>query len=114
MPFHRDYPVRTYQSLIKDLQAREEHARERKPRERKGRGERQPKGDRVVLSGDVWGDVYRALMNYSLDELLDMADREGVDRGEIARLDSKGHVANAIIQARKRRLSETARHGGVA
>ena len=96
MPFHREYPVRTYQSLVKDLQAPESrpHRRHVAPREREA-----PKGQ-----DDVWTATYKALMRYTLDEIRDMAEREGVDMKTVIRKDSKGQLVNAIIRVRKERL----------
>ena len=101
MPFHRDYPVRTYQSLMKDLEpAREAGPKRHRPRKREQK-------ERVSTSApdvNIWDATYRALMEYSLEQLEDMATREGVDLDELARRDSKGLLVYAIIEKRKERL----------
>lgn len=52
---------------------------------------------------DIWGDVYRSLMNYPIEQLEDMARREGVD--PIPDRETKNDLARMIIEKRKERLS---------
>lgn len=52
---------------------------------------------------DIWGDVYRSLMNYPIEQLKDMARREGVD--PIPDEATKSDLTRMIIEKRKERLS---------
>lgn len=88
MPFHRNYPVRTYQSLMKDL---EERADER-PVKAEGR------------SDWIWREAYKALIRLTLRELEEIAEYERADIPEWDGFRMKAKYANAIIAARKRRL----------
>lgn len=91
MPFHREYPVRTYQSLVKDLQARAK--KERKPQKRN-----LPK-DYVP-----WHEIYEELMELTLRELEEIAEKERADIPEWDGYRMKSKYARAIIEARKRKL----------
>ncbi len=91
MAFHRGYPVRTYQSLVEDLvPSRKPHRRPRTPH--------QPR-----IETDRWKAMRKKLMRKTLEELLRMAEVEGVDMSTIIRKDSKGHVINAIVRLTKER-----------
>jgi len=139
MPFHREYPVRTYNGLMKDLAVPEERPRRREPkrdeeRERLealstvqlralakreglsvgglGRGARQRYIEAILKASrrkpeeprrDIWGDVYRSLLNYPIEQLEDMARREGVD--PIPDGATKNDLTRMIIEKRKERLS---------
>lgn len=94
MAFHRDYPVRTYQSLMKDLETPKPKPRRYVP----------PKEPEVPKGPEAfWMATYKILMRLTLEELREMAEEEGVDMGTVVRKDSKGQLVNAIIRVRKQK-----------
>ena len=94
MPFHRKHPVRTYQSLMRDLEPIQG------TRERRLRVPGSP-SSLPEVEDDPWRAMRKELMRNTLDELLGMAILEGVDMSKVIRKDSKGHVVNAIVRLRR-------------
>ena len=90
MPFHRKHPVRTYQSLMRDLEPLVE------VRRLPGSPPSLPE-----VEIDPWRATRKELMRKTLDELKDMAVLEGVDMSKVIRKDSKRHVVNALIRVRR-------------